>query len=141
MPSHKIWEDNQHLAFLSIFPNTDGFAVVITKEHYGSYFADQDDNVVGDLTNAAKKVCKLLDKAFDDVGRTALIFEGFGVDHLHCKLFPMHSTRNFQQWKPITSEGSKKFFEKYEGYIASNDSERASDEELAKLAKRVRDAS
>jgi hypothetical protein len=29
-PCHKIWEDAKHLAFLSIFPNTQGFSVVIT---------------------------------------------------------------------------------------------------------------
>ena len=33
VPSHQIWEDDDHLAFLSIFPNTKGFSVVITKEH------------------------------------------------------------------------------------------------------------
>jgi histidine triad (HIT) family protein len=33
-PAHKIWEDKKHLAFLSIFPNTEGFTVVITKKHY-----------------------------------------------------------------------------------------------------------
>lgn len=26
-PCHKVWEDEHHLAFLSIFPNTDGFTV------------------------------------------------------------------------------------------------------------------
>lgn len=24
-PCHRIWEDEKHLAFLSIFPNTQGF--------------------------------------------------------------------------------------------------------------------
>ncbi|EAA8104124.1 HIT family protein, partial [Salmonella enterica] len=33
-PCHKVWEDEHHLAFLSIFPNTDGFTVVIPKKHY-----------------------------------------------------------------------------------------------------------
>ncbi|MSS74432.1 diadenosine tetraphosphate hydrolase, partial [Candidatus Pacearchaeota archaeon] len=23
-PSHKLWEDSKHIAFLSIFPNTEG---------------------------------------------------------------------------------------------------------------------
>ena len=37
VPCHKIWENDEHLAFLSIFPNTKGFSVVITKEHFSSY--------------------------------------------------------------------------------------------------------
>ncbi|MFH1896283.1 MAG: HIT family protein [bacterium] len=140
LPCHKVWEDERHLAFLSIFPNTDGFTVVTTKKHYGSYFVDQDDRVASELLLVAKKVCQKIDIAFSDVGRTGLIFEGFGVDHLHCKLFPMHGTGDLSEWKPILSEGFKKFFEKYEGYIASNDSKRADDEELAKLAQKIKDA-
>ena len=85
--AHKIWEDEKHLAFLSIFPNTEGFSVVITKEHYPSYVFDLPKDVLIELVKAAKKVAKLLDKKFDDVGRTGMILEGFGVDHAHAKLF------------------------------------------------------
>ena len=31
MPSHKIWEDDRHLAFLSIFPNLKGSNNLKTK--------------------------------------------------------------------------------------------------------------
>lgn len=40
-PCHKIWEDEKHLAFLSVYPNTEGFSVVITKQHYPSYAFDR----------------------------------------------------------------------------------------------------
>jgi histidine triad (HIT) family protein len=36
-PCHTIWEDDGHLAFLSIFPNTPGFSVVLPKAHFPSY--------------------------------------------------------------------------------------------------------
>jgi diadenosine tetraphosphate (Ap4A) HIT family hydrolase len=55
-PAHKIWEDERHLAFLSIFPNTEGFSVVITKEHYPSYPFDLPEAVLMGLVNAAKKL-------------------------------------------------------------------------------------
>jgi histidine triad (HIT) family protein len=137
-PCHKIWEDEKHLAFLSIFPNTEGFSVVITKKHYPSYPFDLPDKVVKDLVIATKKVAKLLDKKLEDVGRTGMIFEGFGIDHVHAKLFPMHGTANIDKWKPIRSNVNK-YFEKYEGYISSHDYKRADDKELTKLAKRIRD--
>ena len=74
-PSHKIWEDEKHLAFLSIFPNTEGFSVVITKEHFPSYpFSLPEDVLVG-LLLATKKVAKLLDAKLDDVGRTGMILK------------------------------------------------------------------
>lgn len=135
-PAHKIWEDGKHLAFLSIFPNTEGFSVVITKEHYPSYAFDLPEEVLIGLVKAAKQAAKLLDAKLEDVGRTGMIFEGFGVDHLHAKLFPMHGTENIKEWKPIKSNVDK-YFEKYEGYISSHDWKRADDAKLAELARRI----
>ncbi len=125
------------MAFLSIFPNTEGFSVVIPKVHYSSYVFDLPKEVRADLIEAATKVGKLLDSKLEDVGRTAMIFEGFGVDHIHAKLFPMHGTK-MENWQPVHSEVDK-YFEKYEGYVSSHDSKRADDEELAKLAEKIRD--
>ncbi len=45
-----------------------------------------------DLVIAAKKTAQLLDEALKGVARTGMILEGYGVDHLHAKLFPMHGT-------------------------------------------------
>lgn len=135
-PAHKIWEDEKHLAFLSIFPNTEGFAVVITKKHFSSYAFNLPEEILIGLVKAAKQAAKLLDAKFEDVGRTGMIFEGFGVDHVHAKLFPMHGT-NAPDWKPTTSNIDK-YFEKYEGYISSHDCKRADDKKLAKLAKKLR---
>lgn len=138
MPCHKIWEDDKHLAFLSIFPNTEGFSVVVTKEHYSSYAFDLPDNILKELVIAVKKVAKLLDKKLDDVGRTGMIFEGFGVDHIHAKLFPMHGTKDMSKWKPLKSNIDK-YFDKYEGYISSHDYKREDDKHLASLAKKIRE--
>ena len=135
-PSFKIWEDEKHIAFLSIFPNTEGFSVVIPKKHYGSYAFDLPEDVLKDLVIAAKKVGKLLDMKLDDVGRTAMIFEGFGVDHIHAKLFPMHGTDN-GEWKQWMSNVDK-YFHKYEGYISSHDYKREDDEKLRKLAEKIK---
>lgn len=138
LPAHKFWENDKHLAFLSIFPNTEGFSVVITKEHHSSYAFDLPKDVLTGLVAATGEAAKLLDKAFGDVKRTGMIFEGFGVDHVHAKLFPMHGTEA-PDWKPIHSNVDK-YFEKYEGYISSNDSKRADDAQLAALAEKIRNA-
>jgi diadenosine tetraphosphate (Ap4A) HIT family hydrolase len=132
-----IWEDEKHIAFLSIFPNTDGFTVVATKDHYPSYNFDLPDHVLSELVLASKKVGKLLDRSFDDVGRTGLIMEGFGVDHVHTKLVPMHGTGDMKEWKPVLSS-NKKFFQTYEGYLSSHDCEKAPEEQLAAMAAKIR---
>lgn len=135
-PAYKVWEDEKYLAFLTIFPNTEGFTVVVTKDHYDSYAFDLPDDVLTGLVLASKKVGKLLDERLDDVGRTGMIFEGFGVNHMHAKLFPMHGTKN-DEWKQRVSHIDK-FFDKYEGYISSHDYSRADDEWLTRVANKIK---
>jgi hypothetical protein len=84
---------------------------------------------------AVQQVAKLLDAKLDDVARTGMIFEGYGVDHLHAKLFPMHGTKN-GAWEQHKSNIDK-YFEKYEGYISSHDYKRADDEKLNTLSKKI----
>lgn len=137
-PSYKVWEDEKHIAFLSIFPNTEGVTVVITKEHYPSYIADLPDEVSNGILTAAKKVAKKIDAAYDDVDRCGFVFEGFGVDHIHAKLFPLHGTKS-DNWKQRASNVDK-YFENYEGHISSHDYKRADDDALAKIAEKIRNA-
>lgn len=143
-PSHKIWESETHIAFLSIFPNTEGMTVVIPKKHFKSYAFDMPDEELSALVKAAKKVALLLDKKLS-VGRTAMVFEGFGVDHVHAKLFPMHGTPTNlkQEWEPIKSSDEKKneYFHTYQGYISSHDGKREDDQKLAALAEKIRSKS
>lgn len=138
VPCHRVWEDERHLAFLSIFPNTDGFTVVIPKQHLPSYVFSLEQNDFIALSLAARQVGLLLDRAFDDVGRTAMMFEGFGVDHVHAKLVPLHGTR-LAEWRPILSSQTR-FFSTYEGFISSHDCVRADDTHLSALASRIRNA-
>ena len=121
------------MAFLSIYPNTEAFTVVITKKHFSGYAFDLPDGMLSKLVLASKKVGKLLDSKLEDVGRTGLILEGFGVDHVHTKLFPMHGTGHLKGFKQLHSNVDK-YFKKYEGYISSHDYKREDDEVLERLA-------
>jgi diadenosine tetraphosphate (Ap4A) HIT family hydrolase len=134
-PVHKIWEDDEHLAFLSIYPNTLGASVVIPKKHFPSYAFALPDEELSKLTLKAAIVGRLLDATFEDVGRTAIIFEGFGINHVHAKLFPLHHT-NQKDWTPIHTDHNK-FFERYEGYVSSHEYHGEIDD-LAELATRIR---
>lgn len=129
---HTIWEDTNYLAFLSIFPNTEGFTVVIPKHHVSSYIFDHPPEEINGLMEAAQKVAALLVNKFSTVARAALVFEGYGVNHLHAKLIPLHGTKQLH-WEPIGCTIKTKF-ETYPGYISSHDAERETDEKLARLA-------
>ncbi len=134
-PAHVIWEDEEHMAFLSIFPNTLGASVVIPKKHYDSYAFQLPDDVLAKLTKAAATTGKILDATFEDVGRTALIYEGFGINHVHAKLFPLHETAG--GWRPIHTDFNK-YFDRYEGFVSSHEYH-GENPDLAKLAERIRE--
>jgi diadenosine tetraphosphate (Ap4A) HIT family hydrolase len=138
VPCHKIWESETHLAFLSIFPNTPGFTVVIPKAHQDSYAFGVEDHVLTDLILATKQVAQILTHYFKDAPRCGMFFEGYGIDHLHSKLFPMHGAGEFEKGKSIEVAKPTVFFERYPGYLSSHDAGRANDGELAELAAKIR---
>lgn len=140
LPCHRIWEDEKHLAFLSIFPNTPGFTVVTTKVHYGSYAFEQPDEVLSGLVLATKNVAKVLTAYFTDTARCGMFFEGYGVDHLHSKLSPMHCAGNFGQASSMEHARPDVFFSSYPGYLSSHDYKRADDAQLSSLAQAIRDS-
>jgi len=90
IPSYPIWQDKNFIAILDIFPSTIGQTLVISKQHYSSDFSKLPDSVLKDLSLASKKVARILTSSFSDVSRTCLVFEGFDIDHIHAKLYPMH---------------------------------------------------
>lgn len=139
IPCHQIWEDEKHLAFLSIFPNTEGFTVVTTKDHYGSYAFAQTDDVLSHLVVATKKVAQVLTNYFTDAARCGMFFEGYGVDHLHSKLSPMHGAGEFGEKSSTEHARPAEFFDKYPGYLSSHDYQRADDAALAELARNIRE--
>ncbi len=68
--------------------------------------------------------------------RTALVAEGYGVDHLHVKLFPMHGVKK-GEWKPINSK-LRDFYINYLGFISSHDGPEMSHAELKQIARQIR---
>lgn len=135
-----FWENDEFMAFLSIWPNTEGFSVVITKEHYGSDVLGMPEDKLCKFIIAAKTVSKKLIKHFEDVGRVGLIMEGTGIDHAHIKLFPMHGTGHLKKGKWIQYHSNiDKFFKTYEGYICSNDGPKGDERKIRELAEKLRE--
>ncbi len=134
---HRIWEDDAHLAFLSIFPNTEGVTVVIPKKHHPSDVFDLPDVILGHLLRATRTVARLLESKLTDVGRIGLIFEGFAIDHVHAKLYPMHGTAQLANWKPLETKRDQ-YFHQYPGYLSSHDAQQAEPATLEALAQKIR---
>jgi len=138
MSGGKFWENDKYVAWLSPFPNTEGFTVVIPKKHYSSDVLKMPDSALTDFVLEAKKISKHLIDKLNDVGRVGLIMEGTGIDHAHIKLVPLHGTGYMKkgEWRQIHSEINT-YFEKYIGYISSHDELRAEEEKIRALAKKL----
>ncbi len=136
-----FWQDDEHMAFLSIDPNTEGFSCVIPKEHHGSDIMKMEDSALQKLILASKHVTGILENYFTDVGRVGVIMEGTGIDHAHVKLVPMHGTENLKEgiWQQTLS-GKEFWFEKYEGWICSGGGPMADPEKLKELAEKLKNS-
>ena len=131
--SYTIWEDSDYMAFLSIFPNTDGLTVVIPKQHRNSYIFDNSNEDIANIMIASKEVGKIIQSKLKNVGRVGVIFEGMGVNHLHSKLIPMYNISS-EKWEKKARMIETKF-DSYPGYLSSHDSFLESDEKLESIAK------
>lgn len=132
IPSHKVYEDGEFLAFLDINPNTEGMTVLVTKRHYPSYAFELPADVYEQLMKTAKKVAKLLDKKLG-VQRTAMVMEGMGVNHAHLKLHPLHGIKD----REFGETEDHVYFEKYPGYLTTKLGPEADQKKLKKLAEKI----
>jgi len=134
-----FWENSEFMAFLSIDPNTEGFSCIIPKKHFESDVLKMPNDILQRFIIATKKVSKILENYYKDVGRVGLIMEGTGIDHAHIKLVPMHGTENLKRgkWEQILSE-KEHWFDKYEGWISSASGPKGDYEELKKVAGKLK---
>lgn len=135
IPSYKVWEDDNYLAFLTPFANTPGATVVIPKQNPGEYAFGLSDEQLSGLMIATKKVANLLEKAFN-VPKVAMVFEGEAVPHVHAKLYPMHGYNNDRSQFPKIQP----FFAAYPGFVMSADGPKMRDEQLAQIQHKIQEA-
>ncbi len=134
IPCEKIWEDDEFLAILDAFPNTEGMTLVIPKKHYESYAFDMPEDVYSRFFLAAKKVIKLLEKGLG-VQRVGLVMEGMGVNHAHIKLYPLHGLKG--KFEEMLSEEDA-YFDKYPGYLTTQMGPKKNSEELKEVGEKIR---
>ena len=122
LPQWRIWEDEDHVAFLTPFANTPGFTVLVPRRHLSSdIFAIEKDSL-GALLGAAHTVAGILKTAFK-IRRCGMIFEGFEIDYAHIKLVPIidEAPRSDGLSVQPVIHGSTDFHQKYQGYVSSLD--------------------
>ncbi len=88
IPSHKIAESDQFLAFLDISPLQKGHTLVIPKVEI-DYIFDIDDELLAEMMVFAKKVSKKI-KAAINCNRIGVAVIGLEVPHAHIHLIPIN---------------------------------------------------
>lgn len=134
IPARVVWEDDDHMAFLTPFPNTPGFTVLIPKKFEGDYAFSMTNESYEKLMNATKTVANILEKAFD-TPRVATIIEGTGVAYVHVKLIPLHGDLAGQTgvWSKHTE-----FTEDYRGWLTSAEGPKMDDAHLDETQAKIK---
>lgn len=86
IPSHKVYEDDQTLAFLNIYPSTEGHTLVIPKKQVDQLW-DLDDETYQAVMRTTQKVARRLKEVLgtERVGSKVI---GVDVPHAHVHLVP-----------------------------------------------------
>lgn len=136
IPSYNVWEDDHYLAFLTPFPNTPGFTVVIPKTNPGDYIFALSPEQYSGLLLAARQVAQILERALR-VQRVALVVEGTGVAYVHVKLIPLHGDLAGQTG--VFSPHAE-FNEHYQGYLTTAEGPKMDDDRLRAIQRQIIEA-
>jgi|SRR4029079_2553543 histidine triad (HIT) family protein len=99
IPSYKIVENDEFLAFLDIFPLVRGHVLVVPKIEIDNFF-DLPDELLSKMILFAKPVAKAIEKSFD-CNRCGMSVVGLEVPHAHLHLVPLNNSNdlNFTRHK------------------------------------------
>ena len=117
IPSHKVAESNDYLAFLDISPIAEGHVLVIPKQETDYIFDIEDDAYMG-MWVFAKIVAQGIKRAIPCL-RVGVAVVGLEVAHAHIHLVPLNTIGDLNFDKPKLS---------------------LTEEELAEIAEKIREA-
>jgi histidine triad (HIT) family protein len=98
IPSYKIAEDNDFLAFLDVFPLVEGHILVVPKIEVDKFF-ELDDNFLSRILNFAKPITQAQEKVFS-CKRVGISVIGLEVPHAHLHLVPINSADDLNFTRP-----------------------------------------
>ena len=87
IPAHRIYEDNQVIAFLTINPLSDGHTLVVPKKQVDQIWDLQSDDYTY-LWGISQKIAIHLRDVMN-VERIGVVIKGFEVPHAHIHLIPV----------------------------------------------------
>ncbi len=109
-PAARIYEDDEVLVFLDLYPTARGHTLVIPKVHYENLFEADEDSLMA-VTRVARRGAHALRNAIRPDGMTVVQLNGAAagqtVFHYHVHLIPRHHGDNLKIHGRRTAERSE----------------------------------
>jgi len=98
LPSYKIAENEDFIAFLDIDPLVKGHVLVVPKVEVDKVF-DLSENYLAGMLVFAKPIAKAIERSFD-CKRCGISVIGIEVPHAHMHLVPINSANDLNFTRP-----------------------------------------
>ena len=97
IPSVTVWEDDHVLAFMDVFPQSEGHVLIISKTSTARTLLDIEPDVLTRLSAATQRTARAVQKALAPEGFQVMQLNGEAggqtVFHLHFHIIPRWSDR------------------------------------------------
>lgn len=101
IPSSKVYEDDELIAFLDIKPVNPGHVLIVPKAHYASLL-ETPEALAGSMLALVPSLGKAMMQATKaegfNVGVNTGRVAGQLVDHVHLHIMPRHATDGYELW-------------------------------------------
>ena len=101
IPSYKIKEDENFIAFLDVFPLVKGHVLVVPKLEVDKLF-DLSDELLSQMLVFAKPIAHAIEQSFE-CKRCGISVIGLEVPHAHLHLVPINTADDLNFARPKTS--------------------------------------
>jgi histidine triad (HIT) family protein len=110
IPSYKVYEDENIIAFLDIFPQYKGHTLIVPKAHYETIF-DLPDVLAAEVLPLGKRVINAIEKVCNADGYNFVQnnreHAGQAVMHYHMHIIPRYKSKGPDGFKGLTEKKEK----------------------------------
>lgn len=108
IPSKKVYEDENILAFMDVSPICDGHTLIVPKKHVETIL-DVDTETLTNMFETAKKIAPMVMNKLNEKGFSLTINYGDkqSVKHLHMHIMPNYEkkpSKNYEEVHKIITE-------------------------------------
>jgi histidine triad (HIT) family protein len=97
LPATRVWETDQVLVFMDVFPQSEGHVLVVPKTSRAQNILEIEPDILAALTAAVQRTARAVHKALSPEGLSVMQFNGEAggqtVFHLHFHIIPRWADR------------------------------------------------